>query len=85
MSQEINQLRDKVEYFENKREEILAALNSLKGQKEVLDSQKSDLLEELKKFDCKNSKELEDKIASLKTEIDNFKIDIPDEILCNLR
>lgn len=85
MSQEINQLRDKVEYFETKREEILAALNSLKGQKEVLDSQKSELLEELKKFGCKNSKELEDKIASLKTEIDNFKIDIPDEILCNLR
>lgn len=85
MSQEIKDLKNKIEYFETKKEQILAVINSLKGQKELLDSQKAELLEELKTVGCKNSKELEDKIIALRKEIDEFKIDIPDEILCNLK
>jgi len=85
MSKEINELKEKIDYFEGKREEILAAINSLKGQKEVLDAHKSELVQELSKVGCKNSKELDEKIKTLKKEIDTFKIEIPDEILCGLR
>lgn len=85
MSNKLNELRTKIEYYEDKREEILAAINSLKGQKELLDVQKTELLEELKKFDCKNSKELEDKINSLQKEIDEFRVELPQEILNGLK
>ena len=85
MNKEIEELKQKIDYFETKREEILAAINSLKGQRELLNGQKTELITELNNIDCKNSKDLEEKINQLKFEIDSFRIDIPDDILCNLQ
>ena len=77
------EIKEKLEYYEEQKENVLAAFNSLKGQKSVLESQKQELLAELEKVGCKNSKELDAKILALETEINEFKIEIPDE-LCNL-
>ena len=82
---ELEKIKEKIEYYEQKREEIMAALNSVKGQKEMLESQKEELTAELLKVECKNSKELEAKINQLKSELDQIKIEIPDDILCNLQ